>query len=31
LLDIPDCAHLPQEEQPAAFAAGVKQFVEKLA
>jgi pimeloyl-ACP methyl ester carboxylesterase len=31
LLVIPDCAHLPQEEQPAAFAAGVKKFIEKLA
>ncbi|AAM72182.1 MAG TPA: alpha/beta hydrolase [Chlorobaculum sp.] len=30
LLVIPDCAHLPQEEQPAAFVAGVKKFVEKL-
>ncbi|HHE31701.1 MAG TPA: alpha/beta hydrolase [Chlorobaculum parvum] len=31
LLVIPDCAHLPQEEQPAAFAVGVNKFIEKLA
>lgn len=30
LLVIPDCAHLPQEEQPAAFAAGVNKFIKTL-
>jgi len=31
LFVVPDSAHLPQEEQPAAFAAGVKKFIDKFA
>jgi len=31
LLVIPDCAHLPQEEQPEAFARGVQAFVRRIA
>jgi pimeloyl-ACP methyl ester carboxylesterase len=30
LLVIPDCAHLPQEEQPQAFARGVQAFVRRI-